>query len=191
MIKIIAAAANEERARALESDVRVSMPIHEAGHSLMANLHNRDLPILLPTLLPGPLGLRLAEHAGGGVDARGLGRTGIVDICFGGYCAELVLYDESYLRRRDARLFVNGDRAANDCISLVEKLKLPNADAYKNELFAGGERASSRIRRLLQQHGKGTYRKMRSRRSQLIELAQQLFDFWQANNFVRCTWCSP
>lgn len=191
MIKNIAAAANEERAKALQRDIRVVVPLHEAGHVLMANLLGRDLPVLMPALVPGPFGLRIAEHAGGAIELVGLDKTGIIDFCFGGYCAELALYDESYLRRSVAPFFVNGDRAANDCISLVGKIGLPNAHALMSELSAGGERASSTVRTLFQQHGIVTYRKMRSRRAQLINLAQELFDFWQANNFARCTWCGP
>jgi hypothetical protein len=189
MIKSLASSPHEQRVSALENDISVAVVIHEAGHVLMGNLHGLRLPILLP-LIEGEQDVRqIAEHAGTQFSTSGLTDEGITDICFGGYCGELTLYDEASLQSNTAAFWVNADRAAYDCISFVKRGTHNPAAALRitNELNAGGSKASLAVRALFQQYGLLTYRKMRLNRAELIIIAQDLYDFWKANSFKRCT----
>ena len=188
MIKNIANAAHEARVECLKCDHRAAVSLHEAGHFLMAKLHGRRSPIRLPSIEAVGTGWKITEYAALEVNVSGLTVEAVTDLCFGGYCAELVLYDELKLNKPDIAFWVNGDRAANDCLSLLDHLNVPNKVHYQFALAAGGELASRAVSELFKKQGMATYRKMRAQREELLALAQQIFDYWQERDFAKCDW---
>ena len=188
MIKSLASSRHEDRVRASECDIRVVVVVHEAGHIVMSKLHGRDVQILLPEIATQDGIMRIAEHAAGIINAKGLDREGIADICFGGYCGELTFYDEKIVRSGSLRRLVKADRAANDLIVFVRRNgKNPKAAlALEHRLKAGGEQASETVHELFEHYGKETYSKMLQRRDELIDTAQNLFEFWSARQFKKC-----
>lgn len=190
MITTLAASTHENRVSALKDDDRLAVPIHEAGHVVMAHLHRVNVPVKLPTLHTDNGAARIVQHAATEFYANGLDKTAITDICFGGYCGELALYDELFLKLEAANFFANGHRAANDCIVFVNKVGRNQVTARELEqrLRAGGNEAGETVRALFQQYGKPTYNKMRENRKELVSVAQNIFDFWKTNDFRSCEW---
>jgi hypothetical protein len=190
MITTLAESTHENRVRALKDDDRVAVPIHEAGHVVMARLHRVDVPVKLPTLNTDDGSSQIAHHAEIQFHARGLYSIAITDICFGGYSGELALYDKLFLNLEAANFFVNGTRAANDCIVFINEVGKNPATARELEkrLRSGGELAGKTVRALFQQYGTSTYDKMRESRKELISIAQDIFVFWKSNDFKSCKW---
>lgn len=189
MIRDLASRSNVERAHALKDDVRVAVSVHEAGHVLMGRRHGVRFSVLLPTIMTKGGITEVAEHAGGEISRSNVNPSSVVDLVFGGYCGELVFYDEQFLQS-GAAIFVHADRAANDLLGFItlSGAKVVDASLFELALRKGGEAASHAVRMLFQQYGMTTYRAMRLHRDGLIGIAQELFEFWQDHRFQKCTW---
>lgn len=193
MIKLLASGKHKDRVRALENNFGVSVSVHEAGHELMLKMHGLQAPVQLPALVEKQGVTDLDEPASVAANAQGLSLDAIGDICFGGYCAEYAFYDERHLSSGRARIYVNADRAANDLIAFVRKSGMNGSEAiaFTNRLSAGGEQKSRAVYDLYLRYGKRTYAKMRAHRTEMLDIAQQIFDFWKAHDFGKCEWRCP
>jgi hypothetical protein len=193
MITTLADSTHENQVRALRYDDRVAVPIHEAGHVVMARLHRVDVPVKLPKLNIDNGSSRIAHHAEIQFHARGLNSIAITDICFGGYSGELALYNNLFLNLDADNFWVNGTRAAIDCIVFIQQVGKNPATARELErkLRSGEELAGEAVRALFQQYGTSTYDKMRESRKELIRIAQDIFVFWKSNDFKACKWRRP
>src|SRR5665213_3330226 len=127
MIEYLAKASHVERNNALRSDVRIATAIHESGHAVMGRLHGIHRPILLPGLQMRNGVLDIAVPAAVMITgASRLTQEALTDVCFGGYCGELALYDEQVART--SGFWVNAERAANDMSGFLQYAReIPNA----------------------------------------------------------------
>lgn len=193
MIKSLASSKHKDRVRALKNDFRISVSVHESGHELMLKMHGLQAPVHLPAIVEKQGVTDLDELASAPFNARGLSLDAIGDICFGGYCAESAIYDERHLSSGRARIYVNADRAANDLIAFVRRSGMNGSEAtnFTIRLLAGGQQAGEAVHDLYLKYGKRTYAKMRAHRTEMLDIAQQIFDFWQAHDFRKCEWQCP
>lgn len=190
MIRVLASSNHEARLHAMRHDLRVVAAIHAAGRCLMGRLHKVEFSIPLPAIRQNKPALDISKNAGAFVNPHALTRDSALDICFGGYCAQLAFYDEDIPYVNNADIWVNTDWATNDFISLIRYLELhPVAPGeLERQLNSGGIAAKGVVQALFRQHGKAPYKLMRTHRDQLIEIAQEIFDYWSARQFEECVW---
>jgi hypothetical protein len=190
VIHELAASSHEEKREALERNIRAVTPLHEAGHALMMGRWRVRSSIFLPSVqLKGDV-YDINENAGAQLRIGKLGPDAIADICFGGICAELALYDGQILQSGSAKIFVNYIRSANDCISFIQTADVPDASVFDVALRSGGDRAGTAVHKLLKLYGMATYRKVYDARDELFALADELYSYWEANRFQKCMWKS-
>lgn len=190
MIRALAAQDNIARARTLEDDLRVATCIHEGGHVLMARIHGLiRLPVDLPAIhLRQGEAMRLAAPAVFKI-ASDVDEVITREVLFGGFCAELCIYDREFLAAKK-EIFVHADRSANDMLQLLKVFgaKIAGSSYYENLLRNGGEDASIAVHSLFDQYGHPTYNKLRNERPELIRIAQEIFDCWDRHQFQECTY---
>jgi hypothetical protein len=184
MIRELAASSHGAKLKALKHNIRAVTPLHEAGHALMMSRWKVRSSILLPSLQLSGDSYDIIENAGAELRIGTLRPEAMADICFGGICAELALYKGQNFKK----CFVNYIRSANDCISFIQAVYVPDASVFDVELRSGGDVAGHAVHKLLTRYGMATYKRVYDARGELFALADQLYSYWEANRFQRCMW---
>lgn len=180
MIDLIEFSKADHRTRlaCMKNDLRYAVAIHEAGHVTMGQLNGIASEVRLPELAAGYR--FITTNADAIFKVGGLSKTAITEICLGGYLAELAIFGPS------EQVYVHADRAANDCVALIGRLRPADFGALSSKLLSGGEAAASTVHELARRYGREAMDKMRRRKDQLLANANTISEAWSNHSYGAC-----
>lgn len=182
MIIELSSAAQADRARVLETDIRVAASIHEAGHAFAARLCIGEMPeLLMPSVIHRDEAYICDGNATTIVNAVNLSHDQHELIIMSGYCNEYLFQDEIAMRAGE-HSYVHADKAIND---FIEYAKLYNRSDLILMLNGDNTSKDAAIEIIDKLAFRKNFDALKPHRTDLIRLANSIYNRWNSHGFER------